>query len=355
MGKPLLRRDFLKRVGSLPCLGALGLAAFESSARGQSYGGIPQPGAVPEITREDLVQLFVGPWRKLRAVIEKKVIDVHCHIGSTPERAAELIRSMDMHGIGIGIVPKAKATVLEGITHEEDLQTFAKLPPGRLYRWTQPDNYDFSDPKRAADQVQQRLQEGAKGIGELNITGYWYWPMPERVRLGLEPREYHEVRLEDYYPTMEVAEALDVPVFFGVRAGAGAERETGNVGKLAAKFPRVKVILGDAGGADYAHGGGWEAIVMGGNFPNLHLEIGRAPVEIIDGAVKYMGPERVVFGTNWTRLNPYRSGSQRPDATTAGSTHWRNLNAVALSNTSEAEKELILYQNAARLLKLDVG
>ena len=68
-----------------------------------------------------------------------------------------------------------------------------------------------------------------------------------------------------------------------------------------------------------------------------------------------MGPERVLFGSNFTRLNLYDSGSQRPTATTAGSTHWRNLNAVALSNTSEAEQELILYKNAARLLKLNVS
>ena len=72
MGNEPLRRDFLKKVGSIPCLGALGLAAFESSAWAQYPGGIPQPGAVPQITREDLVQLFVGPWQKLRAVIEKK-------------------------------------------------------------------------------------------------------------------------------------------------------------------------------------------------------------------------------------------------------------------------------------------
>ena len=353
MGIELMRRDFLKKVGSIPCLGALGLAASKSSAWGQSYGGFPQPGAVPQITREDLVQLFVGPWQKLRAVIEKKVIDIHCHIGSS--NGEELIRSMDIHGIGKAICPKSKASVLAGISYEADLETIAKLPPNRLFVWTQPDNYDFSDPQRAADQVQGKLEAGAKGIGELNVTGYWYWPMPEKVRLGLEPRVMQEVNLENYYPTMEVAEALDVPVFYGVRAGPGAERLNENVGKLADKFPRVNMILGDAGGADYAHGGGWEAIVMAGSYPNLHLEIGRAPVEIIDGAVKYMGPERVLFGTNFTRLNLYGSGSEPPDATTAGSKHWRNLNAVALSNTSEAEKELILYKNAARLLKLEMG
>ncbi len=336
MSNEPLRRDFLKKIGSIPCLGALGLAAFESSAWAQYPGGIPQPGAVPQITREDLVQLFVGPWQKLRAVIEKKVIDIHCHLGN--RNGEELLRSMDIHGIGKGILAKSKASVRNGISYEDDLRTVAGLPPGRLFMWTQPDNYDFTDPQRAADQVYSRLQEGAKGIGELNVTGL-----------------RREVNLEDHYPTMEVAEALDVPVFYGTRAGAGAERETGNIGTLAAKFPRVKMIIGDAGGADYAHGGGWEAIVMAGSYPNLHLEIGRAPVEIIDGAVKYMGPERVIFGTNFTRLNLYGSGSEPPDATTAGSKHWRNLNAVALSNTSEAEKDLILYKNAARLLKLDMG
>ena len=343
MGNEPLRRDFLKKVGSIPCLGALGLAAFESSAWAQYPGGIPQPGAVPQITREDLVQLFVGPWQKLRAVIEKKVIDIHCHVGSMPgpERAKELIRSMNIHGIDKGILSKSKASVRNGISYEDDLRTVAGLPPGRLFMWAQPDNYDFADPQRAADQVYSKLQEGAKGVGELNVTGL-----------------RQEVNLDDHYLTMEVAESLNVPVFYGTRAGAGAEREIGNIGILAERFPRVNMIIGDAGGADYAYGGGWDAIVMSGSYPNLHLEIGRAPVELIDAAVNYMGSERVLFGANWTRLNPYdiaALASDRVDLTTVGSTHWRNLNAVALSNTSEAEKELILYKNAAQLLKLDMG
>ena len=343
MGNETLRRDFLKKVGSIPCLGALGLAAFESTAWAQYPDAIPQPGAVPQITREDLVQLFVGPWQRLRAVIEKKVIDIHCHVGSQPgpERAKELIRSMNIHGIDKGILSKSKASVRNGISYEDDLRTVAGLPPGRLFMWAQPDRYDFTDPQRAADQVHSKLQEGAKGVGELNVTGL-----------------RSEVLLEDHYPTMEVAESLNVPVFYGTRAGAGAEREIGNIGILAARFPRVNMIIGDAGGADYAFGGGWDAVVLSGSHPNLHLEIGRAPVDLIDAAVKYMGPDRVLFGANWTRLNPYdiaALASDRVDLTTVGSTHWRNLNAVALSNTSEAEKELILYKNAARLLKLEIA
>ena len=62
MGKELMRRDFLKKAGSIPCLGALGLAAFKSSAWAQYPGSVPQPGAVPQITRVGLVRLFVGPW-----------------------------------------------------------------------------------------------------------------------------------------------------------------------------------------------------------------------------------------------------------------------------------------------------
>ncbi len=343
MGNELMRRDFLKKAGSLPYLGLLGLATFELSASAQYPDSIPQPGAVLQITREDLVQLFVGPWQRLRAVIERKVIDIHCHVGSQPgpERAEDLIRSMNIHGIGRAMLAKSKASVRNGISYEDDLRTVAGMPPGRLFMWTPPDGYDFSEPQRAAEQVHSRLQAGAKGIGELNVTG-----------------TRNVVHLEDYYPTMEVAEALDVPVLFGTRAGAGAERELGNVGLLAGMFPRVNMIIGDAGGADYAHGGGWDAIVLSGTHRNLHLEIGRAPVELIDAAVKYMGPDRVLFGANWTRLNPYDIAAletERADATTAGSTHWRNLNAVALSNTSEAEKELILHKNAERLLKLDIG
>ena len=120
---------------------------------------------------------------------------------------------MNIHGIDKGILSKSKASVRNGISYEDDLRTVAGLPPGRLFMWAQPDRYDFTDPQRAADQVHSKLQEGAKGVGELNVTGL-----------------RSEVILEDHYPTMEVAESLNVPVFYGTRAGAGAEREIGNIG-----------------------------------------------------------------------------------------------------------------------------
>ena len=87
-------------------------------------------------------------------------------------------------------------------------------------------------------------------------------------------------------------------------------------------------------------------------YRNVYLEIGAGPVELIDAAVRHAGADRILFGSDWARPDPR---NYLPPADRDGYLHWRNLNAVALSNTSEAQRELILYKNAARLLKLETA
>ena len=53
--------------GGQPCLPSL-------DGHPQNWGSLPLG-----LTREDLVHLYEGPWRGLRAVVEKKVIDFHGH------------------------------------------------------------------------------------------------------------------------------------------------------------------------------------------------------------------------------------------------------------------------------------
>jgi hypothetical protein len=61
---------------------------------------------------------------------------------------------MNIHGIAKGILSKSKASVQNGISYEDDLRTVAGMPPGRLFMWTQPDNYDFTDAtERIASQI----------------------------------------------------------------------------------------------------------------------------------------------------------------------------------------------------------
>src|SRR3972149_8092563 len=111
--KKLFRRDFLK-LGSALSLAGLGLDGFRPQALAQN----PNPSCMPlGLTREDLVHLFTGPWQGLRAVKEKKVIDIHSHLyrrrapdGTFFVEADDMIASMDIHGIAQACVGISKMT-----------------------------------------------------------------------------------------------------------------------------------------------------------------------------------------------------------------------------------------------------
>ena len=350
------RRDFLK-AGASGLLGAAGLAGLPSAAQSQNGGQLPFG-----LTREDLVHLYEGPWRGLRPVIEKKVIDFHGHPFQPTRQALteagneaiaarqeltdftdDLIQSMDIHGIAKQVLMPPKLAF--SIPYREFQQAVSRYPD-RLILFCDPrtgdtreermamapkDRFGVENPAAAAEILRSRLRQGAKAIGEITFTQTDY---------------------KKAFPIVELAMEFDVPVFFGVRAGRYAERSPAYVGEIAAEYPQAKIVLGDAGGKSFLYGGGWEAVIILATYPNVYLEIGAGPVELIDAAVKHAGADRILFGSDWGRPDPR---NYLPPADRDGYLHWRNLNAVALSNTSEAQRELILYKNAARLLKLDVG
>ena len=351
------RRDFFRSVGAAALLGGGGAGGgVPAAARLQAH----DPNCLPlGLTREDLVHLLEGPWRGLRAVIEKKVIDVHGHPFQLAKEAAtpaddaslrathqyadfteELLESMDLHGIATQCLSAPK--VAYPITYNEFWSAVSRHSD-RFLAFCDPrlgetreeriplspaKRYGFDNPKLAADTLRTRLKQGARGIGEVTFTAT-------------------DTKLA--FPIVEVALEFDVPLLFGVRAGGYADRAPSYIGEIARQFPRAKIILGDAGGKTFIHGGGWEAVILMSGHDNVYLEIGGGPVELIDAAVKHVGAERIVFGSDWSRPYPRR---YLPPSARDAYLHWRNLNAVALSNTTEAQRDLILYKNAARLLKL---
>jgi predicted TIM-barrel fold metal-dependent hydrolase len=314
------------------------------------------------LTREDLVHLYEGPWRGLRAVVEKKVIDFHGHPFQPTKQALtereneaisarqeltdftdDLIQSMDIHGIARQCLMPPKLGW--SVTYREVVEAASRYPDRlivfcdprtgdtRQERMAMPasERFGVENPTAAAEILRARLRQGAKAIGEVTFTQTDY---------------------KKAFPIVELAMEFDVPVFFGVRAGRYAERSPGYVGEIAREYPQAKIILGDAGRKNFMYGGGWEAVIILATYRNVYLEIGAGPVELIDAAVQHAGADRILFGSDWGRPDPR---NYLPPSDRDAYLHWRNLNAVALSNTSEAQRELILYKNAARLLKLDVG
>jgi predicted TIM-barrel fold metal-dependent hydrolase len=357
MAGKVSRRDFAKKAGGGGLLGAAGLAGLPSAAAAQNCGPLPFG-----LTREDLVHLYEGPWRGLRAVVEKKVIDFHGHPFQPTKQALtereneaisarqeltdftdDLIQSMDIHGIAKQCLMPPKLGF--SVTYREFVASVSRYPD-RLILFADPrtgdtrqermamrpaDRFGVENPTAAVEILRARLRQGAKAIGEVTFT---------------------QTDFKKAFPIVELAMEFDVPVFFGVRAGRYAERSPGYVGEIASAYPQAKIVLGDAGGKNFMYGGGWEAVIILATYGNVYLEIGAGPVELIDAAVRHAGADRILFGSDWGRPDPR---NYLPPADRDAYLHWRNLNAVALSNTSEAQKELILYKNAVRLLKLDNG
>ncbi len=169
--------------------------------------------------------------------------------------------------------------------------------------------------------------------------------------------------MKDLTPIIDVLLKYDVPI--QVHTGwspTGSARDknvTANyqtgadwaevMGKFMANFPEVKVILAHMGG-QFGDTDGWEAIRLLYSFDNAYCDTAKAPAFIIEAAVKGIGAERVMFGSDWNRpelkeYGPYfyRSAYQ----------HWHNLNAVADADMTEDQRDWVLYKSAHKLLKLD--
>jgi predicted TIM-barrel fold metal-dependent hydrolase len=71
--------------------------------------------------------------------------------------------------------------------------------------------------------------------------------------------------------------------------------------------------------------------------------------DLVTQAVKNLGPERVIWGSDWNRpaAKSYGAITMRPMYQ-----HWYSLNTIAEADISEDDRDLILYKNAIRLLKI---
>ncbi len=340
MKSSLVRRDFLK----FAALGPSGLAA-----------ALQAQDCLPEgITREDLVNLLDGPWQRLRAVLEKKVVDFHTHnwqyqdTGFTFRERAEIIRSqqgvdftddqvrdMRIHGIDRAVVQPPR--VATWVKYEDYLKSIARYPTKLL-------EVADADPKakmtipQQVEYIRGRLKAGARmlfapGIDDEKVS-------PDKIR-----------------PFMELAEEFDVPVQGDLGPMAGTNiwtiRDPLRIAPLLEAFPKVKFAMGHSGGAKglgFMVPQGYLGIQMAAFYDNLYWDTNGSSIEFIERTVKSVGAHRLLFGSDlgYVGIREYLPMGYR-----AASTRWRNLNAVALARITEDQRDMILHKNARRLLKLE--
>jgi predicted TIM-barrel fold metal-dependent hydrolase len=333
-------------------------------------------GSAPHQTLPD--SAVNGPWRNLRAVQQKKVFDMHTHGWETPKQghdyrsegqehardvfvnyADQLIASMDRHGIALAALNPAFTTYEQVrdqsyIPHKDRFILAAGWPPEHINSQrkglTQTGAETNFTPQDVADEYERQVtRDGARFIGE---TG------GNAIIRGLMPR----YTMKELHPVVDMILKHDIPVQIhtgwtptgtAISAGVGAKYVTASewaeqVGKFMASFPEVKLILGHTGG-QFNHIDGWEAIRLLFSFDNAYCDTSKSRPDIVTEAVKGIGAERDMFGSDWNRpelkaYGPYfmRSSYQ----------HWHNLNTIAEADLTEDQRDWVLYKSAHKLLKI---
>lgn len=102
------------------------------------------------------------------------------------------------------------------------------------------------------------------------------------------------------YPEREDRRPDDPP--YRVRPAHNALRNPALVEDLALEFPTVPMIIAHMGKKDFTF---FEAALMvARRFPKVYLTTSNTAQEFLERAVREIGPERILFGTDWKRTSP---------------------------------------------------
>ncbi|MCS6806829.1 MAG: amidohydrolase family protein [Acidobacteriota bacterium] len=242
------------------------------------------------------------------------ILDANCHLGSSSlicyltERhygAEDLMRVMDACGITQACVSGDGFPHMIHQMNMEVLQAVARYPD-RLIGFVRINPWD--------DDAVEQLDFY---IGEKGFKGIRLHPMADGYCLLLEP---------NLDPILEKAAQYGVPVY--IHSGNEPWSMPGQVLDLARCFPEISFIMGHVGLNNlYQH-----AIASAGKVGNVLIESSIGPAV---WAVKELGKDRVVFGSEWPATSMRCQLAKIQDA-----------------DLTEEEKRCVLGGNLRRLLNL---
>jgi len=241
----------------------------------------------------------------------RKIIDAHCHIGLYRGRkwsSQKLLNVMNEFKVNKAIIfPTGGHGPTNFINENNTVISAVHKYPERLVGFARV-NPHFSD--KAIEEIKRTVALGLKGV-KLH-------PMMEVFPANS--------RLVD--PIMDTAAKLRIPVL--IHSGNAPFALPSQVADIASRFPKVQVIMGHMGKIDL----GIEAIPSAKRSENVFLETSGARRFTIEDAVSSLGPDRVVFGSDWPYSHP------APE-----------LMKIKILGISEEHKMKILGENIQKILK----
>lgn len=251
--------------------------------------------------------------------------------------ADDLLAQMDADGISVSVIMRGYMPA-----RNDDLVRLVREHPDRfaaLGSWDleQPEGRPPRESAKALQALDRGLaMEEIRGVGEISLERRYYPHLPP------------EEACRAYVPTVELCRTHKKPIFFhtstGGAPGAAAYRDPARLEPLVSSFPDVIFLVGHMGGGDptlFEH-----ALALAKAHRNVYLATQASTPAHLERALKELGPERLVFGSDWAPRMAMRCARQ-------GTTPQRvALQVVRQAVVDEGVRARILGENLAELLRI---
>ena len=264
----------------------------------------------------------------------------NCNLTEAPiDSTDDLIADMDKNGVDFALV-QARA----GHVSNDLVAQAAKRHPTRMVALARVGHdqeaagyHDDPGPSRekAPAELERALTElGMRGVGEIFVRSMTNRVHPEKIA-------------EDLSGIMRVVEKHQVPIQFPTAwsqfPGGLFYGDPVWADEVAGRHPSVPVILTKMGRSISRYFDTVMSVAM--RNVNVYLDVVGTSPQHLRFAIDKLGPERIMFGTDWSTTWRWLS--------VPGTLHQIRMKVLDDTKLTHAERELILWKNAARLFKLD--
>jgi predicted TIM-barrel fold metal-dependent hydrolase len=256
------------------------------------------------------------------------ICDGHAHVGFGME-PEKLVGLMERYGIDVALV---SCLSIEGdvVANREMVQITEQFSRVRGLAWCNPIGKD-NHPSEVEPFFRNRQLVGMK----------------------LHP-SLHEYPVDDprLIPYMELCEQFDVPAQFHTAPDEFCNPDL--MLELARRYPRVSIVMLHMNLGNQDSDNDW-AVAVAKRASNLYLDTSWVPSQKVIGAVRELGKERVLFGTDAPVASYFKTGDYEHYD------HYFLFNAIPLQEPpfmstlqdelSSDEYEHVMYLNALRLYR----
>lgn len=264
----------------------------------------------------------------------------NCNLTEAPiDSTDELIADMDKNGVDFALV-QARAG---HVTNDQVAQAARRHPTrmaalARVGHDQEAAGY-HEDPGPTREQAPAELERaltklGMQGVGEIFVRSMTNRVHPEKIA-------------EDLSGIMRVVEKYQVPIQFPTAwsqfPGGLFYGDPVWADEVAGRHPSVPVILTKMGRSISRYFDTVMSVAM--RNVNVYLDVVGTNPQHLRFAIDKLGPERIMFGTDWSTTWRWLS--------VPATLHQIRMKVLDDAKLTQAEREQILWKNAARLFKLD--